>query len=56
VAEAALLELVGVVSLVKPTLCKAVLRAVCRRLLERLIDPMENISTVFCQTLAVAVR
>jgi hypothetical protein len=55
VAEDALrlLVLVGVVLLVKPTLCIAALRTDCRRGLERFIDPMKALSAVLAATLAV---
>jgi hypothetical protein len=38
---------------VKPTLCKAVLRAVCRRGLERLMEPIRHASAVLAAALVV---
>src|ERR1700678_2193245 len=55
IAWVRLLELAGVallLLLVKPTLCIAVLRADCNRLLERFIDPIGILSAGTAATLA----
>jgi hypothetical protein len=56
VAEDALLELVGVVLPVRPTLCIAAPSTDCRRGLLRLIDPIKALSAVLAAALAGAIK